>query len=158
MTSKLAKLHALLDDASLAQIERVTAILAPEPTESVIDATSALRVLLPHLAGQRIEVLAGAFLNSRSRVIASEVLSNGGVDHAIIDPRHILRRALLLNARAVVLAHNHPSGDHEPSQIDVESTMKLRSAFSQIGLTLLDHVVVSNTGYTSMATVYPWNR
>lgn len=113
---------------------------------TVLCSADTARIVAPMIAAEEREHLIGVFLNRRHRVLAVEILSIGTDGYTVVDPRYILRRALLLNASAFVLAHNHPSGDPEPSAEDYACTRKVRDAAKVVGLTLLDHVVVSDGG------------
>ena len=105
------------------------------------------RVNLAHLPRERLHVL---FLDRKNAVIAGETQGVGTVDHAPIYPREVARRALELNASAVVLVHNHPSGDPAPSAADIEATRKVAEALKAIGVTLHDHLIVGRTGHSSL--------
>lgn len=97
------------------------------------------------------EVFGCVFLDTRHQILACEDLFFGTIDGAEIAPREILRRALTLNAAALVAFHNHPSGNTEPSAADRALTARLKQALSLIDVRLLDHIVVSAQGFTSMA-------
>ena len=105
------------------------------------------RVNLAHLPRERLHVL---FLDRKNALIAGETQGVGTVDHAPIYPREVARRALELNASAVVLVHNHPSGDPTPSASDIEATRKVAEALKAIGVTLHDHLIVGRTGHASL--------
>ena len=117
---------------------------------SVIDSWDALldycRASLAHEPTERFRVL---FLNRRNRLIADEVQQRGTVDHTPVYPREVVKRALALEASALILVHNHPSGDPTPSQADIEMTREVREAAAALGIVLHDHVVVSTRGATS---------
>jgi DNA repair protein RadC len=107
--------------------------------------TSAVRYFLQQrLAGYEREVFACLFLDTRHHLIGFETLFFGSVDRASVHPREVLKQALSCNAAAVVLAHNHPSGNAEPSPSDVRLTEELRSLLVQIDVRVLDHVVVGH--------------
>jgi DNA repair protein RadC len=90
------------------------------------------------------------FLNARNRLIRHDPeIYRGTLDRAVVEPREILKRALLCNAVGVILYHNHPSGDPTPSREDREFTRRLASAAESIGLRLLDHIVVAARGGVS---------
>jgi len=105
------------------------------------------RVNLAHLPRERLHLL---FLDRKNAVIASETQGMGTVDHAPIYPREVARRALELNASAVIMVHNHPSGDPCPSAADIEATRKVAEALKAIGVTLHDHLIVGRTGHASL--------
>ena len=98
-----------------------------------------LQVSLSHHAVERARVL---YLDRRNALVAEEEAGSGTVDHVSVYPREILRRALDLDATALILVHNHPTGDPTPSDEDVALTHALRDACDALGLTLHDHVVV----------------
>lgn len=103
------------------------------------------------LVGYEHEVFALLMLDSRHRVIAFEEVFRGTLDGASVYPREVVKVALEHNAAAMVLVHNHPSGDPEPSQADRHLTHKLRDALNLVGVRTLDHVVVGHEGCVSMA-------
>ena len=92
-----------------------------------------------------------AFLNRKNCLIAVERLFSGTIDGAQISPRIVAQRALALNAAAAIVAHNHPSGDPEPSEADRLVTTQLRSVLRMVDVTLLDHFVITSTGAVSLA-------
>jgi DNA repair protein RadC len=103
------------------------------------------------LAGCEREVFACMFLNTRHKVIAWEELFYGTIDGAEVNPREIVKRALHHNAAAVILAHNHPSGNNEPSAADRAVTARTKQALALVDIRLLDHFVVAGGQYTSLA-------
>jgi len=103
------------------------------------------------LGPQEREVFACIFLDNRNRLIAYEELFFGTIDGATIHPREIVKRALALNAAALIVAHNHPSGAAEPSPADTAITKRIKEAVSLVDIRLLDHIVVGVGSYTSLA-------
>ncbi len=91
------------------------------------------------------------YLNRRNRVIASEVVSSGGINGTVVDPRIVIRRALEEHATSLILGHNHPSGNTRPSRQDVELTQKIKSAANFFDIKVLDHLIVSDEGFYSFA-------
>jgi DNA repair protein RadC len=90
------------------------------------------------------------FLNARNRLLRNDPdIYRGTLDRAVVEPREILRRALVGRAAAVILYHNHPSGDPTPSREDREFTRRLASAAESVGVRLLDHIVVGREGCVS---------
>ena len=103
------------------------------------------------LSERQREFFAVLFLDNRNCVIALEELFSGTIDGASVYPRIALQRALALNASAVILSHNHPSGIAEPSQADVLITARIRDALSFVDIRMLDHIVVGALGTVSFA-------
>ncbi len=89
-------------------------------------------------------------LDSRGRVRSAEVVSIGSLNATIIHPREVFKAAILANANAVILAHNHPSGSALPSEEDIAVTDRLRDAGRILGIEVLDHVIVTERDYLSM--------
>ncbi|MDE1975246.1 MAG: DNA repair protein RadC [Patescibacteria group bacterium] len=109
---------------------------------------------LAEMRFQHKESMRGLFLNARNRVIRNEVISIGTVDSNLVHPREVFRSGLESNAVAVVLAHNHPSGDVEPSSQDVEVTKRLIEAGKLIGIRVLDHVIIAKDAFASVKADY----
>jgi len=104
-----------------------------------------------HFAGQVHESFAVMFLDARHALLAFEDLFRGTLTQAGVYPREVLKRALQHNAAAVILAHNHPSGEAEPSAADRGLTCELKEALAHIDVRVLDHVVVAGNRAVSMA-------
>ncbi len=105
------------------------------------------------LSRERIEQFRVLFLDSRNRLIADEVQARGTVNQTPVFPREVARRALELHATAVVLVHNHPSGDPAPSQADIAVTAEVKAAVGALGIVLHDHVIVGNGAHASLAAL-----
>jgi DNA repair protein RadC len=106
-----------------------------------------LRADMAHMAVERVRVL---FLNSRNVLIANEQMWEGSVDESAVYIREIMRRALDLHATAIIVVHNHPSGDPSPSQQDIRLTRDLAEAGRHLRITLHDHIIVGTAGYKSL--------
>ncbi|MGN6520806.1 MAG: RadC family protein [Dokdonella sp.] len=119
--------------------------------ETLTDPSASARYLKARLAGYPYEVFACLFLDNRHRVIVFEELFRGSIDGASVHPREVVRRCLVHNAAAVILAHNHPSGVAEPSAADRAITQRLREALELVDVRLLDHFVVGHGTPTSLA-------
>jgi DNA repair protein RadC len=102
------------------------------------------------MAGAPREQFRVLFLDKKNQLIADEVMGEGTVDHAPVYPREVMRRALELSASAVILAHNHPSGDPTPSSADVEMTRQVVDAGRSLRITVHDHIVVGRDGVASL--------
>lgn len=90
------------------------------------------------------------FLDKRNQLIADEVQQTGTVDHTPVYPREVIRRALELSATALILVHNHPSGDPQPSSADVQMTRAIADISKPLGITVHDHIVIGREGHVSM--------
>lgn len=102
-----------------------------------------------NLGGVAVEEFHIIYLDTKFKMIADEVGQKGTIDKAAVYPREIVRRALDLNARSVILVHNHPSGDTNPSKDDVETTKRVRDALTLVGITLHDHLIISSSEHFS---------
>ena len=90
------------------------------------------------------------FLDKRNMLIADEVQGKGTVDHTPVYPREIVKRALELSATALLLVHNHPSGDPTPSSVDVRMTQDIIAIAKPLGVTIHDHIIVGRNGHASL--------
>jgi len=120
------------------------------PGRSVMSSWSALigylKLTMAHCEREAFRVL---FLDKKNQLIADEIMNHGTVDHAPVYPREVMRRALELSASAVILVHNHPSGDQTPSTADVEMTRKVVEGARTLGIAVHDHVVVGRADVAS---------
>lgn len=107
------------------------------------------RTKMAHMEREQFRVL---FLDRRNRLVADEVLQTGTVDHVPVYPREVIKRALELNASAIILVHNHPSGDATPSKEDIAMTEQIRKGTDALGLSLHDHLIVGSGGSYSFRT------
>jgi DNA repair protein RadC len=90
------------------------------------------------------------FLDKRNRLISDEVQQIGTVDHTPVYPREVIKRALELSATALILVHNHPSGDPTPSQADVQMTRAIVDIAAPLGISVHDHIIVGKNGHASL--------
>lgn len=90
------------------------------------------------------------FLDKRNALIADEVQGQGTVDHTPVYPREVVRRALELSATAIILVHNHPSGDPTPSRADIDMTKTIVDTAKPLGITVHDHIIVGKDGHASL--------
>jgi DNA repair protein RadC len=101
------------------------------------------------LADERSEQFRVLFVDKKNRLIADEILGKGTVDHAPVYPREVIRRALDHAATAVILVHNHPSGDPTPSKADIDMTREIVTAAKPLGVTVHDHLVIGKQSTAS---------
>ena len=102
------------------------------------------------LARERIEQFRVLFLDNRNRLLADEAQARGTVNHTPVYPREVVKRALELHATALILVHNHPSGDPTPSRDDIEMTQEVKAAAQVLSIVLHDHLIVGNGRWTSL--------
>ena len=143
--AKIAELQGIMEICRRVLDYRVkhnNTITSPESTR---------QYLQMHFKGQERELFACLFLDTRHRVIALETLFYGTISSAAVHPREILKRALALNASAVILSHNHPSGDPQPSQADIHITKTIKQALDLIDIKCLDHMIIGQGQIVSLA-------
>ena len=105
------------------------------------------------MANQKTESFRILFLDTRNRLIADEEQQRGTVNHTPLYPREVMKRALDLAASAVILVHNHPSGDPSPSKADIDLTKEVRDLGAGMGVTVHDHVIVARGGHSSFRSL-----
>lgn len=115
--------------------------------------TDAADLFMHHFQDLEHEVVAALFLNSKNRVIAFEILFHGSIRSSYVHPREVIKRALHHNAGAMILAHNHPSGDPHPSHADTEMTIQLKKALEMIDVVLVDHIVIGGCDFVSYVSM-----
>jgi len=104
------------------------------------------RTVMAHRETEQFRIL---FLDNKNTLIADEAQAEGTVDHVPVYPREVVKRALALNASALILVHNHPSGDPTPSRADVDMTRQIQIAAEPLGIPLHDHLIIGRLDYTS---------
>ncbi|HTO33478.1 MAG TPA: DNA repair protein RadC [Pararhizobium sp.] len=102
------------------------------------------------MAHEAIEQFRILFLDKRNALIADEVQQTGTVDHTPVYPREVVKRALELSATALILIHNHPSGDPTPSRADIEMTKMIVDTAKPLGITVHDHIIIGKDGHASL--------
>lgn len=105
------------------------------------------RAAMAHETREQFRVL---FLNKKNGLIADELQQRGTVDHTPVYPREVLKRALELSASAIILVHNHPSGDPAPSTADIEMTHRIKEIAQSLEIAVHDHLIIGRNGYTSL--------
>jgi DNA repair protein RadC len=105
--------------------------------------------LTASLARERVEHVRVLFLDNRNHLIADEAQARGTVNHTPVYPREVVKRALELHATAIIIVHNHPSGDPTPSAEDVAMTREIRDAARPLSIVLHDHIIIGNGRWTS---------
>lgn len=107
--------------------------------------------LVKRLRDESREHFLAIYLNRRNRVISYEIISSGGISGTIVDVKLLMKRAIEEKASAIIISHNHPSGNCRPSPQDKSLTEKIKSAAQLFDITILDHLIVSDEGYYSFA-------
>ncbi|MGN8259028.1 RadC family protein [Pseudomonas sp. SMSB3] len=141
---RYGQLQALLE---IGRRHLATSIARESVMDSPATVRSYLKAMLRHEAS---EVFGCLFLDTKHRPLAFEILFRGTIDKACVYPREVVRRALLHNAAALILCHNHPSGHSEPSQEDVHLTLSLKRGLALIDVRVLDHIIVGEGEPLSM--------
>jgi len=141
---RYGQLQALLE---IGRRHLATSIARESVMDSPATVRSYLKAMLRHEAS---EVFGCLFLDTKHRPLAFEILFRGTIDKACVYPREVVRRALLHNAAALILCHNHPSGHSEPSQEDVHLTLSLKRGLALIDVRVLDHIMVGEGEPLSM--------
>lgn len=122
----------------------------PDGRAQISTPADAVALLRPLFDGKDRECGVLMALDTRHRVIATTVVSIGTAAHTFLAPREVFRDALLTGASAIVVAHNHPSGDADPSDDDRQITRRLAQAGDMLGIELLDHLVLGDPEWTSL--------
>jgi DNA repair protein RadC len=121
----------------------LTAAAGFQNPRDVFEATADLRFMSK-------EHFVGLYLNTRNRLLARETISVGSLNASIVHPREVFEPALRHRAASLIVAHNHPSGETDPSLEDLQLTRRLVEVGEILGITLLDHVIVGASGFTSL--------
>ncbi len=108
-------------------------------------------IAIPLMRDLNHEVFCVFYINQANRLLRHELISSGGMTGTVADIRIILKNALLHNANKLIIAHNHPSGNTNPSSADKELTLKLKQSATIMDIQLLDHLIIAGTNYLSMA-------
>lgn len=152
MSDRSRLLSLLTGDPEL--VSRLLVCAEGTDAKTITGAHDAYGILAPMLAGRSREHFAVVALDRRRHVLNAEVLTIGNDGFCIVDPRQVYRWALMQGrsgASAIIIAHNHPSGDTRPSLQDLDVTERVARAGRLLGITLLDHLILGNGGYLSMA-------
>jgi DNA repair protein RadC len=132
------------------ELGRRTLSRVPRDRPQVLSARDAAVYLMPRFGSCHVEQFGVLILDSKHRVLKTRLLSIGSLDASVVHPREVFRAAVLGGAAAVVLFHNHPSGDPTPSTEDHDLTRRLIAAGELMGIDVLDHVILADTRFVSM--------
>ena len=115
------------------------------------NSSDAASIIIPELQTLDHEESWVLFLTADNRLLCKEMITKGTLTSTLLDARTILRRALLNNAAAIILTHNHPSGNPSPSNSDIKMTSDIKDACNLMSITLVDHLIISTDSYFSFA-------
>lgn len=155
-------LHSLMDFKGVGEAKAVTLKAALEIGKrraasdvsqqlTITGSGDAFKNLHPKIGDLNHEEFWVLLLNRANRVITTQQISKGGTAGTVADPKIIFQLALMKSASSIILAHNHPSGNAKPSQVDINLTKKLVEAGKQLDIAVLDHLIVCDAGYYSFA-------
>lgn len=119
----------------------------------VSDARQVIEYCRARMAHETVEHLRVLYIDQKNRLITDEVYRGGGVSSVSVSPRQIVKRAILVDASSIIMAHNHPSGDPSPSAADVEVTRDVKRAADAVEIRLLDHLIIGRSGSVSLRTL-----
>jgi DNA repair protein RadC len=160
ITAEASQLRAFgltVQDIAVFRLVREIACRMPRAEVRPRPVLSNWRALIAYLqttmAYEQIEQFRILFLDRRNNLIADEVQQRGTVSHTPVYPREVMKRALILNASALIVVHNHPSGDPKPSREDIETTRELKAAANALEVELHDHVVIGHGKHASFKSL-----
>ena len=137
-------------EIALATVELYTRKKAKKNSRDKIHSSVDIyRLMHPIMVNQQVEELWAIYMNMSSRIVKMKRISVGGISQTIVDIRIVLKEALLCNAVAIAICHNHPSGNVRPSLADDQLTEKLSNAYKTMDIRLLDHVIVADDSFYS---------
>jgi DNA repair protein RadC len=137
------------------ELGRRTLRRPPASRPQLLNAREMADVLVPEFGAYPVERFGVVLLDARHRLLRTRLLTVGSVDASLVHPRDVFRMAALGGASAIVVFHNHPSGDVTPSRDDVALTTRLRRAGEVMGIELLDHIILADTQYCSLRETGP---
>lgn len=116
---------------------------------TISDPASAVNLVRDFIANSDREKLIAIYLNTKNEPVAIQTISIGTLDSSLVHPREVFKGVIMANAASFILAHNHPSGNPEPSRDDIEITKRIMDASKIIGISLMDHLIVCDAQYIS---------
>lgn len=132
------------------ELGRRTWLSCPNSPHTINGPEGVARLLMPEVRDLKKEIFYSIHLDNRNKLIDKEIISIGSLNASIVHPREVFRGALVRSAAAIIVSHNHPAGDVEPSKEDIEVTGRLLRAGKVLGVPLLDHVILGAGQYSSM--------
>jgi len=123
--------------------------LTEMPKKKISSPRDFFELFQPIFKEEPVEIFVVAWLNSANRIIGFEKVSVGNINSSIVDPRSVFRSAIVSNSASIIVAHNHPSGNNEPSEEDISITKKLVESGKLLGVQVFDHIIFAEDTYTS---------
>lgn len=136
--------------AAAFEVGRRAKIQEAEQTRTIRSPEDAAKIYIPRLRDERQELFLVVCLNSANRIIRDRTITKGILNSSLTHPREVFREAILENSASIILVHNHPSGNLEPSREDISITKQMVEAGKIIGIAVHDHIIVAGDGFTSM--------
>ena len=133
----------------LLELGRRLAFNQPNNAEHIFGSEMLARRMMKRLGNEKQEHLVAIYLNAQNQILKEQVIFKGTVNRSIAEPREVLYSALRYMATSIILVHNHPSDSVQPSREDDRTTEHMKEACELMGLVLLDHLIVSKSGYYS---------
>lgn len=149
---RVVKYRTILDEHQKAVLEKEISFNCPELDRKMNspEKVVGLAKQVLHLHQQSEEYMYMVCMNTKLEMTSLFEISHGNVNSSIAGTREVMQKALLANAVSIILMHNHPSGDHQPSREDIEVTRRMVEAGKIVGIQVLDHIVIGRPGYTSL--------
>ncbi len=132
------------------ELGRRTLARAPQARVQLLQPRDAAAYLMPSFGARAVEQFGVVLLDTKHRVLRTAVLAIGGLNQTIVEPRDVFREAALGGAAAILVFHNHPSGDPSPSPDDVDLTRRLAAAGTLMGIDVVDHVILGDVRFCSL--------
>ncbi len=126
------------------------AILEKPLSNTISSPRAVWELLLPETANLETEEFRVLSLNNKNKLVAKTVVSKGTINETLVHPREVFKDAIRESAAGIIVVHNHPSGNAEPSDQDIRTTERLQKAGVIIGIPLIDHIILTNTSFTSL--------
>jgi DNA repair protein RadC len=123
--------------------------LTDMPKKKISSPKDFFELFQPIFKEEPVEIFVVAWLSSANRIIGFEKVSVGNINSSIVDPRSVFRSAIVSNSASIIVAHNHPSGNNEPSEEDISITKKLVESGKLLGVHVFDHIIFAEDTYTS---------
>jgi DNA repair protein RadC len=142
--------------AAAVELGRRTLACGPKARAQLLNPEQAAAFLMPLFGGRSVEQVGVVLLDTRHRVLRTAIVAVGTLNRTGIEPREVFREAVLAGAAAIVVFHNHPSGDPTPSPEDVELTRRLMAAGVLMGIEVVDHLILGDVKYCSFKQMGTW--